>query len=122
MLKIVIGVWIYLIGLVGAVVTGGVLARVLAAYPPNQVEAYGPIVPGVARQFASMLPAAPAVLWIAAAVSAIVGVYLWRSRRPLETRLFAAAVIAALNCFLAMHFTTVMLMAYFYIPKIANGG
>jgi hypothetical protein len=40
---------------------------------------------------------------------------------PLETRLFSAAVIAALNLFLAMFFTMALLVAYFYLPKVANG-
>jgi hypothetical protein len=61
------------------------------------------------------------VLWLSAALSVAAGFYLWRSRRPLETRLFSATVIAALNLFLAMFFTTALLVAYFYLPKVANG-
>jgi len=30
-------------------------------------------------------------------------------------------VIAALNLFLAMFFATALLVAYFYLPKVANG-
>ena len=119
--KIIVSVWIYLCGLIGAAVTGGLLSQVLSAFPPSQVEAYGPVVPAVARTWSALLPSAPAVLWLSPAVSAAAGLYLWRSRRPLETRLFSAAVIAAINLFLAMFFTTALLVAYFYLPKVANG-
>ena len=120
--KIIVSVWIYLCGLIGAVITGGLLFQVLAAFPSNQIEAYGPVVPAVSRTWStSLLPIAPAVLWLSAVVSAAVGLYLLRSRRPLETRLFTATVIAALNLFLAMFFTAALLVAYFYLPKVANG-
>lgn len=119
--KIIVSIWIYLCGLIGAAVTGGLLLQVLSAFPPSQIEAYGPVVPAVARSWSTLLPGAPVVLWLSAAISVALGVYLWRSRRPLETRLFAAAVIAALNLFLAMFFTAALLIAYFYLPKVANG-
>jgi|SRR5687768_3638594 hypothetical protein len=119
--KIVVGIWIYLCGLIGVAVTGGVIAQVLSLYPPSQVEAYGPVVPAVALTWSAWLPNAPALLWLCAAVSAAAGIYLWRSRRPLESRLFSAVVIAALNLFLAMFCTGALLMTYFYLPKIANG-
>ena len=119
--KIIVSVWIYLCGLIGAAVTGGLISQVLSAFPPSQIEAYGPVVPAVARSWSTWLPNAPALLWLSAAVSVAVGLYLWRSRRPLETRLFAAAVVAALNLFLAMFFAIALLVAYFYLPKVANG-
>jgi len=118
--KIIVSVWIYLCGVIGAIVTGGLLSQVLTVFPPSQMETYGPVVPAVARSFAALLPSAPAILWLSAAISALAGLYLWRSRRPLETRLFSAAVIAAVNLFLAMFFTMVLLVAYFYLPKVAN--
>jgi hypothetical protein len=120
--KIIVSVWIYLCGLIGAAITGGLLFQVLAAFPPNQTEAYGPVVPAVSRTWStSLLPNAPAVLWSSAAVSVVVGLYLLRSRHSLETRLFSAAIIAALNLFLALFFTAALLVAYFYLPKVANG-
>ena len=121
MTKIIVGVWIYLCGLIGAAVTGGLLSQVLDVFPPSQMEAYGPVVPGVARMWSAWLPSAPIVLWLSAAFSVVAGLYLWRSRRSLETRLFSAAVIAALNLFLAMFFTVMLLVAYFYLPRLANG-
>ncbi|MBF6025061.1 hypothetical protein [Lysobacter niastensis] len=119
--KIIVSVWIYLCGLIGAAVTGGLLSQVLSAFPPSQVEAYGPVVPGVARTWSALLPGAPTVLWLSATASVAAGIYLLRSRRPLETRLFSAAVIAALNLFLSMFFTGALLLAHFYLPKVANG-
>ena len=117
----IIGVWIYLCGLFGAAITGVFLFQVMSVFPQTQLEAYGPRVPMVARAWAAWLPSTPAILWIGAVVSAAAGLYLWRSNRPLEVRLFAAAVIAALNLFLAMFFATALLVAYFYLPRVANG-
>ena len=119
--KIIVSVWIYLCGLIAAIVTGGLLSQVLFVFPANQIEAYGPVVPAVARSWSTWLPNAPIALWASAAISVGAGIYLWRSRRPLETRQFAAVVIAALNLFLAMFFTAAVLIAYFYLPKVANG-
>lgn len=120
--KTIVGVWIYLCGLVGAVVTGGMLSQVLSAFPSSQMKDYGPIVPGVTRAWAVWLPYTPALLWSSAAVSTAVGLYLWRSQRPVEARLFSAAVVAALNLFLSMFFAVALLVAYFLLPKVANGG
>jgi hypothetical protein len=120
MAKIIVSVWIYLCGLIGVTVTGGLLFQVLSAFPPSQIEAYGPVVPGVARTWSALLPHTPAVLWFSAAASIAAGFYLLRSRRPLETRLFSAAVITVLNFFLATFFTGALLLAYFYLPKVAN--
>ncbi|GAB2494781.1 hypothetical protein GCM10027084_05310 [Pseudoxanthomonas sangjuensis] len=119
--KIIVSVWIYLCGVVGAVVTGSLLSQVLSVFPPSQMEAYGPVVPAVARSWSVFLPSAPAILWCSAAASALLGLYLWRSRGSLETRLFSAAVIAAVNLFLSMFFSMALLAAYFYLPKVANG-
>ncbi|WP_369978627.1 hypothetical protein [Xanthomonas bundabergensis] len=119
--KIIIGVWIYLCGLFGAAITGGFLFQVMSVFPETQLEAYGLRVPMVARAWSAWLPSTPAILWIGAVTSAVAGLYLWRSSRPVEVRLFAAAVIAALNLFLAMFFATALLGAYFYLPKVANG-
>lgn len=120
MLKIVISVWIYLCGLFGSLVTAAQLSQILAAFPASQLESYGPHVPQVARSFSAWLPYSPFALWLSAAVTAAIGLYLWRSRHPLENKLFASAVIAALNLFLAMFFATALLTAYFYLPKVAN--
>lgn len=117
----IVGVWIYLCGLLGAAITGVFLFQVISVFPAAQLEAYGPRVPTVARAWAAWLPGTPAILWIGVAASAAAGLYLWRSNRPLQVRLFAAAVIAALNLFMAMLFATALLAAYFYLPRIANG-
>jgi len=119
--KIIIGVWIYLCGLFGAAITGAFLFQVMSVFSEAQLEAYGPRVPMVARAWSAWLPSTPAILWIGAVISAVAGLYLWRSSRPVEARLFTAAVIAALNLFLAVIFATALLVAYFYLPKVANG-
>ena len=119
--KIVVTVWIYVCGLIGAAVTGGLISQVLSAFPPSQLQAYGPVVSPVARSWSAWLPSAPTVLWTGVAISVAAGLYLWRSRRPVETRLFLAAVISAINLLLAMYFTNALLVSYFYLPKVANG-
>jgi hypothetical protein len=73
MLKIIVGVWIYLCGLVGALVTGGMLALVLSVYPPSHIQTYGPHVPAVARSWSVLLPYTPVLLWLSAAASAVAG-------------------------------------------------
>lgn len=119
--KTVVGIWIYLCGVIAAVATGGLLSQVLSVFPADQIEAYGPVVPAVARLWSTWLPYAPAVLWIGAAASFAAGLCLWRSRRLLEERLFLAVAIATLNLFLSVFLTSALLVAYFYLPKVANG-
>ena len=120
MTKLIVGVWIYLCGILGTAITGAFLSQMLRTFPASQLEAYGPKVPEVARPYAALVAGAPTVLRVVSVLSAAIGIYLWRSRRPRDTRLFAAAVISALNLFLAMFFTMILLLAYFYLPKIAN--
>jgi magnesium-transporting ATPase (P-type) len=120
MTKLIVGVWIYLCGILGSAITAGFLSQMLRTFPASQLEAYGPRVPEVARSYAALVVGAPTVLGAVSALSVAIGIYLWRSRRPRDTRLFAAAVISALNLFLAMFFTMILLLAYFYVPKIAN--
>lgn len=120
MTKLIVGVWIYLCGILGSAITAGFLSQMLRTFPASQLEAYGPRVPEVARSYAALVAGAPTVLGVVSVLSAVIGIYLWRSRRPRDTRLFAAAAISALNLFLAMFFTMILLLAYFYLPKIAN--
>ncbi|MCC8361620.1 hypothetical protein LK996_00790 [Lysobacter sp. A6] len=120
MVKAIVAVWIYLAGLIGTLTTAAFLAGVLAQYPASHIESFGPVVPAVSRAWLGWLSRAPMLLGTCTAMSAMLGIYLWRSRRPIDTRLFAAAVIAALNLFLAMFCAVGLLLAYFYLPKIAN--
>ena len=116
----VIAVLIYLSSIVALFVTGGFVSSMLALYPTSHISSFGPVVPAVAQTHAAWLPAVPAIAWGIAAVSAALGLFLWRSRQLGHGKLQAALTIGALNYFFALFFTTTLLVAYFYLPKVAN--
>ena len=70
---------------------------------------------------AQWLPYAQAALNCAALVSFAAAVYFWRSGRPREIKLFAVTVVAAINYHLALFATMLLVIAYFLLPKLANG-
>ena len=113
-------VWIYLCGLMGSVITAAFLSNILSVYPPTHIESFGPVVPVISRAWSGWLHQAPILLGACAAISSMIGIYLWRSKRPIEGRMFMAALISALNLFFAMFCAVGLLIAYFYLPKIAN--
>ena len=121
MTRIILSVWIYIASLIAVVTTAGFIFRVLAIYPQTHLSSFGPVVPGIAKTHASWLSSAPGALGVVAALSALVALYFWRSRRPRETKAFAVTLVAAINCFLALFCVMTLLIAYFYLPKVANG-
>ncbi len=121
MTRIILSVWIYISSLVALVTTAGLISRILAVYPQAHLSSFGPVVPAIATTHSAWLPLAPTLLALAAAFSTALGLYFWRSRRPRETKTFAVTLIAAVNYFLAFFCATTLLVAYFYLPKVANG-
>ncbi len=121
MTRIVLSVWIYISSLVALVTTAGLISNVLAVYPPAHLSSFGPVLPAVATTHSAWLPSAPTLLALAAAFSTALGLYFWRSHRPRETKTFAVTLIAAVNYFLALFCAMTLLVAYFYLPKVANG-
>ena len=111
---------VYLGSIIAVLVTGGLVSSVLALYPVSHLSSFGPAVPAISQMHAAWLPAAPMVSWAIAAVSAVAGGFLWRSQRTANGKFQAALLIGALNYFLALFFTTTLLVAYFYLPKVAN--
>ncbi|RNF85416.1 hypothetical protein EER27_06570 [Lysobacter psychrotolerans] len=120
MIRIVLSVWIYISSLVAIGTTAGLISRVLAVYPQAHLASFGPVVPTIATTHAAWLGSAPAALGLAAAISIAAGLYFWRSRRARESKTFAVTMIAAVNYFLAFFCVMTLLVAYFYLPKIAN--
>ncbi|WFC40550.1 hypothetical protein [Pseudoxanthomonas sp. SE1] len=115
-----ISILIYVGSILAVLVTGGLVSSVLALYPPTHLASFGPVVPAISKIHAAWLPAVQSATWAIAAVSAVIGLLVWRSRQPADGKLKAAVVIGAINYFLAMFFTTTLLVAYFYLPKVAN--
>ncbi len=111
---------IYLGSIAALLITGGIVSSVLALYPPSYISAFGPVTPAISQLHAGWLPAVQPVTWALSSVSAIIGLYLWRSRQPQDGKLKVALAIGAFNYFLALFFTTTLLVAYFYLPKVAN--
>ena len=116
----IIAILIYVSSIIAVLVAGGLVSSVLALYPLSHLSSFGPVVPAISKTHAAWLPVVPAVSWAVAAVGVIAGGLLWRSRQPAAGKGQVALLIGALNYFLALFFTTTLLMAYFYLPKVAN--
>lgn len=115
-----IAILIYIGSIVAVLAVGGLVSSVLALYPVAHLSSFGPIVPSIAQFHASWLPAVQPFTWAVASVSAVAGLLMWRAQRPIDSKLKSALVIGAVNYFLALLFTTTLLVAYFYLPKVAN--
>ena len=115
----VAAVVVFLSSILGVLLAGSLVSAVLALYPVTHLGSFGPVVPAISQTHAAWLPAVQMVTWAIAAASAAAGVLLWRGR-PAAGKLQAALLIGALNYFLALFFTTALLITYFYLPKVAN--
>ena len=111
---------VFLSSIIALLVTGGLVSAVLALYPTAHLSSFGPVVPAISQTHAAWLPAVQMVTWAIAAVSTVAGVLLWRGRQAAPGKLQIALLIGALNYFLALLFTTTLLVTYFYLPKVAN--
>lgn len=118
----IVSTLIYLGSIVALLVVGTLVSSVLGVYPASHIASFGPVVPAVSQAHAGWLPAAPFISWAIAAVSVVAGVLLWRAKQSGPPKLEIALLIGALNYFLALFFTTSLLVAYFYLPKVANAG
>ena len=116
----VVAIVVYLSSIIAVLVAGGFVSSVLALYPVSHLGSFGPVVPAISQTHAAWLPAAPMATWAIAVVSVVAGFLLWRSRQAAAGKLQVALLIGALNYFLAFFITTTLLVAYFYLPKVAN--
>ncbi|MGY1459825.1 MULTISPECIES: hypothetical protein [unclassified Luteimonas] len=115
-----IAILIYMSSIIAVLVVGGLVSAVLVLYPAAHLSSFGPVVPAIAQVHAGWLPAVQPVTWAVATASAAAGLLMWRSRRPASGKIQTALLIAAVNYFLALFFTATLLVAYFYLPKVAN--
>ena len=113
-------VGIFLTAQIGLLLSANLIREMLTAYPASHLASYGPRVPEVARLYAGSLPYAPACLLAACVASVAFCIFHRRSAASQESKAFAMAAVAALGLFLAFFCATVLLLAYFYLPKIAN--
>ena len=116
----VVALVIYLGSIIALLVTGGLVSSILALYPLSHLGSFGPVVPAISQTHAAWLPASPILSWAIAAAGLIAGFVVWRSRWAAADKFQAALAIGALNYFFALFFTTTLLVAYFYLPKVAN--
>ena len=120
MARIILSVWIYLGSLVAVLTSAGFISRLLAVYPQAHLSSFDPVIPGISKTHAAWLPFAPYMLGAAAVLSLLVSLYFWRSSRPRDIKTFAVTLVAAVNYFLAFFCAMTLLVAYFYLPKVAN--
>ena len=115
-----IAILVFLSSIIAVLVTGDLVSSILALYPIAHLSSFGPAVPTISQSHAAWLPAVPMLTWAIAVASAVAGILLWRGRQAAPGKLQVALLIGALNYFLALFFTTTLLVAYFYLPKVAN--
>jgi membrane protein implicated in regulation of membrane protease activity len=115
-----LAILVFLSSIVALLVTGGLVSAILALYPAAHLSSFGPVAPAISLTHAAWLPAVQMMTWAVSAASAVAGVLLWRGRQSAPGKLQTALLIGALNYFLSLFFTTTLLVAYFYLPKVAN--
>lgn len=121
MIRKLLTVLIFLGSLAGLFSAAGIISATLSAYPPDFYRSFGPIVPVICESYAALAPLLPTLLPCVAVLSIGLGVYFWRSSKSTETKTFAVTLMSALNYFFAMFSLGIVLVAYFMLPKLANG-
>lgn len=116
-----LSVGLFAIGLISLLVSAMYIHHVLVAYPVNDIARYGPAVPALGGAYAAWLRYAPSGLALASVASIIVLLVARRALVSPEARTFAAALIAAVDLFLALFCAMALLLAYFSLPKLADG-
>ena len=121
MTRVVLAIWIYISSLAGALASGALISHILLAYPADHFRTFGSTIPAVSESYAKWLPYAPTILGYFALASLVTVGYFWRSSRPREVKTFAVALVSALNFCLSLFFVISLVVAYFLLPKVANG-
>ena len=115
-----IAILIFIASIIAVLLVGGLVSSVLALYPVTHLSSFGPVVPAIAQIYAGWLPAVQPITWVVAVGSVVMGILMWRARGLGDSKYKAALVIGAINYSLALFFTMMLLVAYFYLPKVAN--
>lgn len=121
MVRVILSVWIFLGSLVAALACATLISHLLTAYPADHFQTFGSTIPAVSETHAQWLPYAPAGIGVAALLSVVVAVCYWRSASPREVKSFAVTLVAAINYFLSLFCVMALVVAYFLLPKVANG-
>jgi len=116
----ILGMFLYVTSLLAVLRTGAYIAQLIQVFPVEHLANYGPRIPAVAALNARRLPHAPALLFAAAAVSALVAMGIWRLPTQVSNRPFALAALAAVNYFLSLYCCMSLLVAWFLLPRLAN--
>jgi len=119
--RLALTIWIFVASIATLIAGAETIAGVRRAFPDNGQAMFGPRVPAFTAAVYAQSADYPTVLVIAAIASIVLALYFWRSSRPFETKAFAATLLAAINMSLAASLTMSILVAYFMLPKLANG-
>jgi len=117
----VLAIWIFVTSLISLLVSASLISTTLGALPADHFSSFGSHVPAFSTTIATQAVGYPLLLRLLAGISALVAIYYWRSARPVETKTFAVTLVAATNLFCSAHFSLVVLVAYFTLPRLANG-
>jgi membrane protein implicated in regulation of membrane protease activity len=115
-----IAILVFLSSIVALLVTGALVSAILELYPTAHLTSFGSVAPAISQTYAAWLPAVQMVTCAASVASAVAGVLVWRGRQATPRKLQVGLLIGSLNYFLSLFFTTTLLVAYFYVPKVAN--
>ena len=121
MIRIIISVWIYLSSLIGIAASAAIVSTTLKAFPNDYYRTFGPHAPAVSKLYAEQLHYAATAMEAFAFLSIIFVIYYLRSKKPADIKCFYVGVISALNYFAALLPALMLILAYFMLPKLANG-
>ncbi len=114
-----LAVAIFAAGLLGLLATAIYLHHVLTAYPASPISGYGLGVPAIGSAHAAWLRYAPSGLAIAGFASIVALLVARRMLGSAEARIFAMALIGALDLFLALCGAMSLLLA-FHLPTLVH--
>ena len=122
MFRTVVALWIYVSSLAAVALSAEVLHYALRAFPKQQLLSYGPRVAAFSQGYSNSASFQPIVLWVVALASIASVGYFWWSARSADVRNFAIATIAAINLAASTFSVMNFFIAFFLLPKLANGG
>lgn len=103
--------------LIAIVIGAGWLWFAVEAFSPLDKNLAGTYAPAFTKIVMDSAPSFPIYMAMLGVLSAVCAVYLWRSRRPAETKSFWVSVLATFNMFVAGQFPLAFLIGYFLLPR-----
>ncbi|MCS4234689.1 hypothetical protein [Stenotrophomonas sp. BIGb0135] len=117
-----IGAFLYLSSLIAVLVTASHLSGVLALFPAASLTGPGGHLPLMTRFNAQWLPQSPLLLCGVGVATLLAALYVWRAQRGAPHRAFVLATLAALNYFSALFCSLMLLVTWFYLPRLMLPG